>query len=40
LYALPRRLTPKAGFDPETFFHEAERITKAVGLAGGIYTRP
>jgi phosphatidylethanolamine-binding protein (PEBP) family uncharacterized protein len=39
LEALPRRLAVRPGFDPETLYREAERISKTVGLAGGTYTR-
>lgn len=39
LVALPHQLPAKQGFDPETFFNEAERSTKVVGIAGGVYTR-
>lgn len=37
--ALPHSLPAKPGFDPEAFFSEAERSTKVVGIAGGVYTR-
>jgi phosphatidylethanolamine-binding protein (PEBP) family uncharacterized protein len=39
LVALPHPLPAKQGFDPEAFFNEAERSTKVVGIAGGVYTR-
>ncbi len=39
LEALPRRLVAGPGFDPETLYREAERISRTVGLAGGTYTR-
>ncbi len=39
LLALPHALPAKPGFDAEAFYQEAERSTKVVGLAGGVYTR-
>ena len=39
LLALPHSIAAKSGFDPEALFNEAERSTKVVGLAGGVYTR-
>ncbi len=41
LVALPRPLAAKPGFDAQTFFAEAERAAKVVGVSGaGGYTRP
>jgi phosphatidylethanolamine-binding protein (PEBP) family uncharacterized protein len=37
--ALPHPLAAKPGFDAEAFYNEAERSTKVVGIAGGVYTR-
>ncbi len=39
LEALPRRLAVKSGFDAETVYREAEKISKFVGFAGGAYMR-
>jgi phosphatidylethanolamine-binding protein (PEBP) family uncharacterized protein len=40
LLALPHKLTVTSGFDAEKVFNEAESVTKVVGLAGGVYSRP
>ncbi len=40
LVALPHRLAVKPGVDAQVLFRDAERSAKAVGIAGGDYTRP
>jgi phosphatidylethanolamine-binding protein (PEBP) family uncharacterized protein len=37
--ALPRSVVAKRGFDAEALYQEAERLTKTVGIGGGIYVR-